>query len=119
MTFPVKEANNDIYDTKIELFGVICPEKCISKVTPVKVELHLVKETSANWTSLEGGITEKPSVTHTYPSSSKIKHDWVSLEKNIPEDDDKDSVDTFFKKLYSSADEDTQRAMQKSYVSFI
>jgi len=73
-----------------------------------------------------------------YPSSSKTgTKDWDKLARDLsakskdkgkgkganngtePEydsDDGGDPVNTFFKKLYKDADEDTRRAMMKSYI---
>lgn len=67
-----------------------------------------------------------------YPTSSKSgPKDWDKLAKDLAakpkkegetvedgydSDDEGDPVNGFFKKLYKDADEDTRRAMMKSYI---
>ncbi|GMF99715.1 unnamed protein product [[Candida] boidinii] len=56
-----------------------------------------------------------------YPSSSKKKIDWSKIDTLDGDDGDAETADNqdpddFFKQLYSNADDDTRRAMMKSYV---
>ena len=61
--------------------------------------------------------TVKPS----YPTSSKQKKDWSKMDKQIERDlaNDKpegdQALNSLFKQIYERADEDTRRAMIKSY----
>ena len=123
MSFPLKEVGEGqdadggkLYQKNVNLFGRIDPSRSVTKVMSTKVELHLVKETPVAWASLESGETAKIIQPHIYPSSSKVKHDWESVGRNLADENERNSVDDFFKELYSSADEDTRRAMQKSFV---
>jgi len=75
--------------------------------------------------------TSEPTAIPSYPTSSKSgPKNWdkvasdlsskKSKDKKDGEDEDSDfeggdPVDGFFKKLYAGADEDTRRAMMKSY----
>lgn len=89
------------------------------------------------WADLEGTAekdsTPAPKATNkpVYPSSSKTgPKDWDKVAKEIGKegkgkgvedeendsDDGGDPVNSFFKKLYKDADEDTRRAMMKSYI---
>jgi len=59
----------------------------------------------------------------TYPSSHiKNPKDWSALEREVKEMeskgelDDGDPLNNFFKKIFSQGDEDTRRAMMKSFV---
>jgi len=57
----------------------------------------------------------------TYPSSSKKKTNWDEVEKTIKkqeEEEPDESVNNLFTKIYSAGDDDTKKAMMKSYVSF-
>ncbi|KAI0599289.1 SGS domain-containing protein [Biscogniauxia sp. FL1348] len=58
--------------------------------------------------------------TPAYPTSSKKgPKNWDTIADNEDEDEEKKEegdVNTFFQKLYKNADDDTRRAMMKSYV---
>ncbi|KAI0123344.1 SGS domain-containing protein [Xylariales sp. AK1849] len=63
--------------------------------------------------------TSKPAPTKdsapVYPTSSKSgPKDWDAVKLD-DDDDSKEDVEDFFKKLYKDADPDTRRAMMKSY----
>lgn len=63
-----------------------------------------------NWDKVASDLTKKPKV------AKKDKADSDVDEEDIYESDEGgDAVDGFFKKLYKGADEDTRRAMMKSY----
>ncbi|PCH33675.1 SGS-domain-containing protein [Wolfiporia cocos MD-104 SS10] len=115
------------------LKGQIDPEKSDYTVGKVKVEVRLVKVAPGRWSALIG---DSPDPLSPFPSSSttpavaeaRRRHkNWdsvteaiLSSEKNVTSDDDPNaggdaSVNEFFQKLYADADEDTRRAMLKSY----
>jgi len=56
-----------------------------------------------------------------YPTSSKSKKDWSQVEHAIDADNKKekpegeDAASKLFKEIYKGADEDTKKAMIKSY----
>jgi suppressor of G2 allele of SKP1 len=53
----------------------------------------------------------------SYPTSSKTgPKNWDMLEDSDDEEDAKQDVDHFFKKLYSTATDEQRRAMMKSFV---
>lgn len=113
--------------------------------TKVEVKLQKASP-GKKWADLEGtheeAPAEKPEVETkpVYPSSSKTgSKDWDKLAKDLTakpknkgkgkegegggdgeleydSDEGGDPVNFFFKKLYKDADEDTQRAMMKSYI---
>lgn len=90
-------------------------------VKAMKIEITMKKAQSIEWQSLERPTepsSEAKADAKSYPSSSRVKHDWVALDKAITEEleDEKESIDAFFKKIYSSANEESQRAMMKSFV---
>ncbi|CAH8487258.1 unnamed protein product [Dicrocoelium dendriticum] len=98
------------------------------RVSSVKVELRLRKLTAARWDRLESDSsltdTEKPcsspdnlkKVAHSYPSSSRVAHDWDKLGKEAAElDDGIDPLNKLFQDIYSNASEETKRAMIKSF----
>ena len=83
-----------------------------------------------NWMSLEKGQQPKLMATSVptnenykpgYPTSSKRTKDWSQVEKDIekeiltekPEGDA--ALNSLFKQIYERSDENTRRAMIKSY----
>ena len=65
-----------------------------------------------NWDKVASELTAKPKKSKTdKPGSDEEMDDGGGDES----DEGGDAVDSFFKKLYKGADEDTRRAMMKSY----
>lgn len=117
------------------LKGEIDPEASTFTVGKVKIEIKLVKRAFGRWGTLEG---ESPDVLaiHTLPdqrseplaSKPKPKKNWDTIttgilsaekEKSMNEDPNVGgdaTVNSFFQQLYGNADEDTRRAMMKSYI---
>lgn len=92
--------------------------KSYYEVSSFKVEIHLFKTTDASWTSLESkslGDGKEEALKKTDQSSRWTVIERMAMEEEA-EDANNQSVDAFFKKLYAGADEDTRRAMQKSFV---
>jgi suppressor of G2 allele of SKP1 len=106
-----------LYDVKLS--KNILPDQSNYQVKSNKVEIVLKKAEIVNWHSLEPlKITEsKPA----YPSSSKKHVDWNKLDKDIEQELKKEkpegeaALNELFKQIYENADEDTRRAMIKSY----
>jgi len=112
------------YSRRFDLFGQIDPEKSTYEVLKSKIEIKLrKKDTSVQWGSLEK--SSEPSMASAAPSCQPVsdqmgkgKKDWSKIEKQIAGEDEKEedsNVLNFFQKLYAGADEDTRRAMMKSY----
>ncbi|GJE86153.1 SGT1-like protein [Phanerochaete sordida] len=118
------------------LKGQIDPEKSEYTVGKVKVEVRLHKMVLGRWGVLVG---DSPDVLSNAPASftptptastaeARKRKNWDGITKAILEsdkpvtsDDDPNAggdatVNEFFQKLYGDADEDTRRAMMKSYV---
>eukprot|EP00890_Picochlorum_soloecismus_P004892 jgi/Picsp_1/5403/NSC_02763-R1_protein sgt1 homolog len=113
------------YSRRFDLFGQIDPTKSTYEVLKTKIEIKMrKKDTSVQWGSLEK--SSEQSIVAAVPSLQppitdqrrKGTKDWSKIEKQIAGEDEeeKDSnVLDFFQKLYAGADEDTRRAMMKSY----
>lgn len=130
---PPDERGN-VYRLDLSLFADLVPEQCKFAVLTSKVEITLQKNALVQWTNLEG--TGKPAVPQplnfsdpdntvrpAYPTSktSKKPKDWDKLESELKaeEKDEKlegdAALNKLFKDIYGNADEETRRAMNKSY----
>ncbi|KAF7813031.1 protein SGT1-like protein [Senna tora] len=115
------------------LFGKIIPAKCRYEVLSTKIEIRLAKAEHLNWTSLEftRQVAVQPKVNvpsvsagprPTYPSSKPTRVDWDKLEAQVKKEEKEEKLDgdaalnKFFREIYQDADEDTRRAMRKSFV---
>ncbi|OAY82117.1 Protein SGT [Ananas comosus] len=122
------------YQFQPRLFAKIVPAKCRYDVLSSKVEIHLWKAEPITWTSLEfsdkravpqkmSNIPDSASQSQrpSYPSS-KSKIDWDKLEAQVKNEEKEEKLDgdaalsKFFREIYHDADEDTRRAMSKSFI---
>ncbi|XP_004516698.1 protein SGT1 homolog [Cicer arietinum] len=125
--------NEDAYVFQSRLFGKIIPSKCRYEVLSTKIEIRLAKVEPIHWKSLEftretavAPRTIASSVTGTqrptYPSSKPTRVDWDKLEAQVKSEEKSEKLDgdaalnKFFREIYHDADEDTRRAMKKSFV---
>lgn len=110
----------------------IDPAQSGYRVGKVKVEIWLSKLMHGRWGTLlsSGSAPGLPTPSSAAPSESaaaraSTRKDWDSIVAKIPVDDKtlKDdpnaggdaALNTFFQQIYGNADEDTKRAMLKSY----
>ncbi|CAL4068345.1 unnamed protein product, partial [Meganyctiphanes norvegica] len=99
----------------------------------IKIEVKLQKRDSIRWNSLEGdGAAPSIKVANlagpvssaptAYPSSHTKKHDWNKLEAMMKEEEENEKLEgdaalnQLFQKIYSQGNEETRRAMNKSFV---
>ncbi|GLC45039.1 hypothetical protein PLESTM_001680100 [Pleodorina starrii] len=118
------------YKLDVELYGKVIPAQCRYEVLSTKVEITMVKADQLQWGSLEKSSkvaapnystpgTEAP---RQYPSSYGKQKDWSKVESELNELESKgeldmgDPLNNFFKKIFAQGDEDTRRAMMKSFV---
>ncbi|KAH9486954.1 Protein SGT1-like protein [Psilocybe cubensis] len=116
------------------LKGQIDPDKSDFTVGKVKVEVRLVKRVQGRWATLVGDSPDPLATAPVASSSStpavgvrKPRKNWegitteiLSSEKEKTTDEDPNvggdsTLNSFFQKIYGDADEDTKRAMLKSY----
>ncbi|KAJ7225536.1 SGS domain-containing protein, partial [Mycena pura] len=111
------------------LKGQVIPDACEYTVGKVKVEVRLTKAAGGRWGGLIGDSPD-PLANSAAPittTSVKPKKNWngitneiLSAEKEITTEEDPNvggdsTLNSFFQKIYGDADEDTKRAMLKSY----
>ncbi|GMH08947.1 hypothetical protein Nepgr_010787 [Nepenthes gracilis] len=121
----------ELYSFQPRLFGKIIPSKCRYVVLPTKIEIRLAKAEAIQWTSLEFSkesiVRQKINVSSamprpTYPSSKPSTVDWDKLEAQMKKEEKEEKLDgdaavnQLFKGIFRNADEDTRRAMEKSFV---
>lgn len=113
ISFPSSD-NSEYHYNLDPLFETIDVAKSSCAVYSTKIELKLKKNTAGKWPTLEGssGCGKDSNIGLSYPSSSKRAIDWSNFKVH----DDTDESEDFFAKLYKDVDEDTRRAMMKSYV---
>ncbi|KAJ8773227.1 hypothetical protein K2173_028404 [Erythroxylum novogranatense] len=121
------------YHFQPRLFGKIVPANCKFDVLSTKIEIRLAKAEPIHWTSLEYSkepvVLQRAIVTSgtgshrpTYPSSKPKGINWDKLEAQVKKEEKEEKLDgdaalnKFFKEIYHDADEDTRRAMSKSFV---
>ncbi|CDR37071.1 CYFA0S01e07030g1_1 [Cyberlindnera fabianii] len=131
--FPTSSSSDFMYEIG-PLAGKIDPSESTFRVFSTKLEMYLVKTTQGKWKTLErtaDTIAEesinapiKSTIDSSaeqaalkYPNSSKRGTDWSKLNLDSDEEESTPSgADAFFQNLYKDADEDTKRAMMKSYI---
>ena len=104
------------------------PEESSYTCSSKKVELKIKKKVdNINWIGLERGSAStrveamQNSVLPAYPSSAKVKKDFNAIDKELDrvlakEGGEGDAaLNTLFKQIYERSDENTRRAMIKSY----
>lgn len=122
-------ANGEIL-VSIDLANAVVASQCSVSCTAKCIEVKLKKTVdNVNWVTLEAqnvsGASAIPAAATgpvpAYPTSSKKKKDWGALDKEIEKElaDEKPEGDAalngLFKQIYARSDEDTRRAMMKSY----
>jgi suppressor of G2 allele of SKP1 len=109
---------------KLIPFALLNPEHSTHTLTEYRIELKLCKLVSGIWPQLEASEAQPPpvaqaSATNAVPKPYASGKDWSKIEKEAvdPSEDDAsgDPLNTLLKKIYKDADEDTRRAMMKSY----
>ncbi|PSS34288.1 Protein SGT1 B like [Actinidia chinensis var. chinensis] len=131
LSVTINVPGEDAYTFQPRLFGKIIPTKCKYEVLSTKIEIRLPKAEIIHWRALEfsnennvplrtnvSSVTQRP----TYPSSKPTSIDWDKLEAQVKKEEKEEKLDgdaalnKFFQGIYQDADEDTRRAMRKSFV---
>ncbi|KAI8915856.1 SGS domain-containing protein [Gorgonomyces haynaldii] len=121
----IKTSSSSETALDFDLFQHIVPEESQMTILKTKIEIVLKKKmTGLKWLQLEGDGNGDPVQMNTntdkapqYPSSSKKKHDWNKVEKEISQEKDGEKqLNEFFQDIFKNASPEAQRAMQKSFI---
>eukprot|EP01066_Platyproteum_vivax_P009620 Platyproteum_vivax@DN4254_c0_g1_i1.p1 len=102
-----------------DLFEEVTEQGSSIQYYPSKIEAILAKNTETNWPALEKKDVKPLDSKLQYPTSKK--KDWATIEKEVDEElkDDKnegeEAINKLFQDIYARGDEDTRRAMIKSF----
>ncbi len=117
--------DGDTWEKKFELLNSVDASKSSFKHISPKTEIILKKKVpGVEWSALETKEAEERSKKQMDPKlypSSKGNKDWTSLEKSAKkmEEEEKPEGDAalnkLFQQIYSNADENTRKAMIKSF----
>ncbi|XP_065058724.1 protein SGT1 homolog [Rhopilema esculentum] len=132
VSIAVKLSSSQDYNWELNLAHPIVPQDCITRILSTKIEVKMKKTEGMRWNSLENknepvfakldkDSATNESSTRQYPTSSKRHQDWDKLAAKIEKDETEDkkegeaALNELFQKIYANADEDTKRAMNKSF----
>ncbi|KAL8050849.1 hypothetical protein ABFX02_06G106300 [Erythranthe guttata] len=132
LSVTIEVPGEEAYHFQPRLFGKIVPAKSRYTVMSTKIEIRLAKADTLQWASLEFKadvvVVQKAIVSSAgnkkpaYPSSKPKRVDWDKLEAQMKKEEKDEKLDgdaalnKFFKDIYGDADEDTKRAMSKSFI---
>jgi len=113
-------ADGKPFAVALALFAPIDPARCSCAHTPYKIEFKLAKARPGAWPALTKSAPppaagDGAKLAPPYAS----KKDWGALEKDLlkdmPAPSGEEALPALLQDIYKNADEDTRRAMIKSY----
>merc|ERR1712137_2987 len=124
LTIRSSEDADKEYQLNLELSDAIKPDECKLEVSKVKVEVILAKKNLVQWRDLEKRDDAIPDVSPSqpaYPTSAKQKRDWGQIDSEMERElkaqkpEGEEALNTLFREIYGKADDETRRAMNKSF----
>lgn len=128
----IKLSSGSDYVLSLSLYHKVLPGECKFSVSPSKVEIKLKKAAAGKWESLEGdggaeltAMEPAPVVDENAQASKKVysgsSKDWDKVDADLKkaEEEEKpegeEALNKLFRDIYGRADEETRRAMNKSF----
>jgi suppressor of G2 allele of SKP1 len=124
-------SDNSTYEMVLDLYEEIIPETVTTHVHFEEIEIQMEKKVKRMlWPHLEAkGSTAGPAPVSLdaggqpcYPTSSKVKKDWSKIDREIESEmkknkeyEEGDPANALFKEIFKNADENTRKAMIKSF----
>jgi len=108
----LRRAGEVDHESVIQLFEKVNPSNPKVEISALKVEVTLMKSRSGWWPRFEYNVETSASESGS-KNWDKLVVEGDGGEEDVPEGD---SLQNLFRKIYSDADEDTRRAMNKSFV---
>ncbi|ORZ14107.1 SGT1-like protein Git7 [Absidia repens] len=121
LSLSIKMPSGSDYSLELDpLAHEILPKESSYKILSTKLEIKLKKKQAGIlWGALESENDQGSAMAAASTSGKKAK-DWNKLVKDIDQDQEKaqgeEALNGLFQQIYKDADEDTKRAMMKSFV---
>lgn len=127
LDYTVRFDDGSEFKLSCPLFDEVVPEESVENIVKPKIELKLKKKNDVKWEKLErkeGAMLQSMEhVVHTKiaatPYASKKNWDQIDAECGEAIANDKPegeaALNALFQDIYAKADEDTRRAMNKSF----
>lgn len=122
---PLAESHSEYVHEIDQLFDHVDPAQSSFRVLSTKIEISLHKGREIKWPTLEASATDTSATTTSisaktpaYPTSSRTgPKNWEAIGSSVEEEhkDGDAALTNLFQTLYKDADEDTKKAMIKSY----
>ncbi|KAK9909046.1 hypothetical protein WJX75_006454 [Coccomyxa subellipsoidea] len=119
------------YELSVDLYDAVVPSESKYELLKTKVEIRLKKSALLSWPTLERSEKkiaanfsdpanqQPPSYPSSFTKGRKMNWDKLEHEVKLEEKDEKldgeQALQKLFRDIYSGADEDTRRAMNKSF----
>jgi suppressor of G2 allele of SKP1 len=115
VNFPLPTSGSEFVFELPTLYASIDAGASSYSVMPSKIEILLAKSQPSKWKSLE----REDEINDPSPSDIRRfdKKNWDQLAKDVDEEGaDDQGVNALFQQIYKDADDDTKKAMAKSYI---